>query len=255
MKQMKSKFHNTCKACGDTIYPGDEIAHLRKGHAEHIECYRARTAANPSNDTITPTVPTGTSQVDDWSTALGWNETAPEPGASIGNTTQDNATIGINVQRVPAKCDNIPPSIQNGPESNDNGPATGACDRCETIAELSHNDTTGTALCADCNTAVDAVVAGRDEFDSLMNNVVQFADRDNNDQPDDVITPTLEQCEIDTILAALRFYQHCGMGDPVNRPVWLHDIAANNDTSLDDNGIDKLCETINCVPFTNRKNA
>lgn len=58
-------------------------------------------------------------------------------------------------------------------------------------------------------------------------------------------TVTLQQHA--TILAALRWYQACGMGDPDSRPDWLHDIAwANGDTtSLDDEGIDELCYEIN----------
>lgn len=50
-----------------------------------------------------------------------------------------------------------------------------------------------------------------------------------------------------TILAALRFWQEKGMGDPANRSDMLHDIATNGDTviSLDDAGIDELCEGIN----------
>lgn len=54
--------------------------------------------------------------------------------------------------------------------------------------------------------------------------------------------------ERNTILAALRYYQHCGMGEPDNRPDWLHDIACpdpGNCTSLDETGIGELCERIN----------
>lgn len=57
----------------------------------------------------------------------------------------------------------------------------------------------------------------------------------------------LNQTERATILAALRFYQESGMGDPTNRSEEIHAIATNNDelTSLDDEGIDDLCERIN----------
>jgi hypothetical protein len=53
--------------------------------------------------------------------------------------------------------------------------------------------------------------------------------------------------ERNTILAALRFYQHSGMATPANRADWLHDIATNNDSdiSMDDEGIDGLCEKLN----------
>lgn len=50
-----------------------------------------------------------------------------------------------------------------------------------------------------------------------------------------------------TILAALRYYQSKGLGDPDNRTQEIHDIATDlgNETSLDDSGIDELCERLN----------
>jgi hypothetical protein len=59
--------------------------------------------------------------------------------------------------------------------------------------------------------------------------------------------PALDGAEIATILAALRYYQQQGMGDPDNRSDDIHDIATNGDqeTSLDDEGIDELCEKLN----------
>jgi|TARA_B100001057_G_C22114326_1_gene668219 hypothetical protein len=57
----------------------------------------------------------------------------------------------------------------------------------------------------------------------------------------------VDNAERNTILAALRFYQQQGMGEPFNRSDEIHDIASDcgNDTSLDDAGIDDLCERIN----------
>lgn len=58
----------------------------------------------------------------------------------------------------------------------------------------------------------------------------------------------LAEDELDTVLAALRYYQDRGMGEPANRPDWLQEIACPdgaNSTSLDDAGIDALCEKIN----------
>jgi len=57
----------------------------------------------------------------------------------------------------------------------------------------------------------------------------------------------LEQAEIDTILAALRYYQENGQGDPANRSDDLHDLATRGgeSISLDSDGIDDLCERIN----------
>lgn len=61
---------------------------------------------------------------------------------------------------------------------------------------------------------------------------------------------TVNHSEHATILAALRYYQQCGMGDPMNRPQDIHDIAVAEDRdyeviSLADEGIDALCERIN----------
>lgn len=58
----------------------------------------------------------------------------------------------------------------------------------------------------------------------------------------------LDAAELATVLAALRFYQSEGMGDPMNRTDDIHDIATNGETltaSLDDDGIDALCYRIN----------
>lgn len=59
--------------------------------------------------------------------------------------------------------------------------------------------------------------------------------------------PRLTFEELSTILAALRFYQENGQGDPANRSDDIHDIATDGGeiTSLDDAGIDVLCERIN----------
>lgn len=57
----------------------------------------------------------------------------------------------------------------------------------------------------------------------------------------------VDDAERATILAALRFYQREGMGDPANRSWEIHDIASNSGDliSLDCKGISDLCEKIN----------
>lgn len=57
----------------------------------------------------------------------------------------------------------------------------------------------------------------------------------------------MDRQDLATILAALRFYQQSGMGDPDNRSDEIHDIATSggDDTSMDDEGIDDLCERLN----------
>ncbi len=54
--------------------------------------------------------------------------------------------------------------------------------------------------------------------------------------------------ELSTILAALRYYQRQGLGEPHNRPDDIHELATCGDecVSLDDHGIDRLCEALNC---------
>lgn len=61
-------------------------------------------------------------------------------------------------------------------------------------------------------------------------------------------TPSLTPAQLATVLAALRYYQEQGLGDPDNRPLHIHEIAADAPdvvASLDDAGIDELCEKLN----------
>lgn len=60
-------------------------------------------------------------------------------------------------------------------------------------------------------------------------------------------TITCDDAEHATILAALRFYQQQGMSDPFNRSDDIQAVACptEDSTSLDDEGIDGLCERIN----------
>ena len=53
--------------------------------------------------------------------------------------------------------------------------------------------------------------------------------------------------EFHTILAALRFYQERGQGEPDKRSVSIEDLATNGGqvTALDTEAIDRLCERIN----------
>lgn len=58
----------------------------------------------------------------------------------------------------------------------------------------------------------------------------------------------LNDAEHATVIAALRFYQQKGQGDPFNRSDDIHELATNGGevmSSLDDAGIDELCMRLN----------
>ena len=60
-----------------------------------------------------------------------------------------------------------------------------------------------------------------------------------------------DDAEFHTVMAALRFYQSKGLGEPMNRPLEIHEIATNDGavlSSLDYGWIDQLCERINTAP-------
>jgi hypothetical protein len=65
------------------------------------------------------------------------------------------------------------------------------------------------------------------------------------------LTIVIDGQEQATILAALRFYQEQGMGDPANRSDAIHDIATDGEAqiSMDATGIDRLCGKVNGWPL------
>jgi len=78
--------------------------------------------------------------------------------------------------------------------------------------------------------------------DSMTQARAALAEYDAQPARDEVYINPAERA---TILAALRYYQSRGMGDPDNRSDDIHDIATNGGelcASLDDEGIDALCE-------------
>jgi hypothetical protein len=58
---------------------------------------------------------------------------------------------------------------------------------------------------------------------------------------------TYRAADLATVLAALRFYQEHGQGDPEARSPRIHHIATDHGRviSLNANGIDALCERLN----------
>jgi hypothetical protein len=77
---------------------------------------------------------------------------------------------------------------------------------------------------------------------------VDSAVSDNVDDNGSVRLHRIERSELNTIIAALRFYQGKGQGDPANRSVEIHELAVgdDDDVSLDASAIDDLCEKLNC---------
>lgn len=63
----------------------------------------------------------------------------------------------------------------------------------------------------------------------------------------------LDDADHATVLAALRFYQQNGQGNPENRSMRIHELATNGGevmASLDDAGIEALCESLNHAGLT-----
>lgn len=73
--------------------------------------------------------------------------------------------------------------------------------------------------------------------------------RESEDQPTSTMIIEIDDAEHASILAALRFWQQHGMGDPDNRSDALHEVATNGNRviSLDGEEIDRLCERLNGV--------
>ena len=63
---------------------------------------------------------------------------------------------------------------------------------------------------------------------------------------DSASTLALTPQELNTVLAALRFYQEHDQGDPARRSDRIHEIATGcgENVSLDDQGIDDLCDKL-----------
>ena len=98
----------------------------------------------------------------------------------------------------------------------------------------------------------DLVDAGRlteadlpDDFDWLKTQLAELAIFD----PQSVSVLAMSDEERNTLLAALRVYQRSGYGNPAAQPTWVSDLASNGgtDSALDDDGIDELCEKVNCA--------
>lgn len=62
--------------------------------------------------------------------------------------------------------------------------------------------------------------------------------------------------ELNTIFAALRYYQDHSQGEPLTLGSWINNIATNagREPSLDDQAIDDLIQRLNCRGVIRRRN-
>lgn len=83
-KIMTSRFDSHCDNCRNGIQAGDTIKWVSKGVVECMDCASLPTPQENMRG-IAPLagVPTVGSVADQWTAAMSWEETAPEPGSSI----------------------------------------------------------------------------------------------------------------------------------------------------------------------------
>lgn len=125
-RSMVNKFDSTCGDCGRPIAKGETILYHGKGYAQCNDCAPVNT---------TPAQP---AKAQSWQDALAWDDSAPDAGASIGGTA--TAT-----RPKLEKADYVTQKVNKVHYLNDN-----ECEHCGIVAELSHHDATGQALCIDC---------------------------------------------------------------------------------------------------------
>lgn len=128
-RTMTNKFDSTCGDCGRHVDKGETILYHGRGYIQCSDCA-------PVNST--PTKPTTSAQA--WQDALAWDSDEPAAGSSIGGTAT--------AVKAPAKVSPIKPV-----DNRDN------CEHCGALAELSHHDATGQALCNDCEKHHDQMAA------------------------------------------------------------------------------------------------
>ena len=91
-------------------------------------------------------------------------------------------------------------------------------------------------------------LADDDAFDNLHEALeIARAELSHHEKGNGLFPVFLDAQELNTILAALRFYQEEEMTEPDNRSDAIHDIATNGnqETSMEDEGVDSLCEKLN----------
>ncbi|MBT9385488.1 hypothetical protein KM176_16560 [Pseudooceanicola sp. CBS1P-1] len=121
---------------------------------------------------------------------------------------------------------------------------TARYDDLSPIGNLAHTLGAGISTCEDEAAALAYCAERQDKMDAAELRIFDEARADANE---DTARAMLSEQELATVLAALRFYQEKGMGDPENRSDAIHEIATDCGSciSLDASGIDDLCEKLN----------
>lgn len=186
-KYMTSKFDGTCSDCERHVAAGETIYWLSRGVIECADCARinqrepvstaarAQRTAQPAQP-ATPSQPAGASfqygtgnpDVTQFDPALSWDDTPPVPGKSIGDTgasvrdphAASNRLIAAAVARDPE----LRAQVTTAPVQSDERDGMDHCDDCNGLAELSHHDGSGLALCGDCESKHDERIAAREQI-------------------------------------------------------------------------------------------
>ena len=100
-KRLNSRYPGTCNDCDAAIAPGDPVLWLRKGVVVCADCDAS--GYDDSGQAIANQAPANQAPAtgNNWASALAWNDTAPQPGASIGTAvTQPNQAPAIQAPAI-----------------------------------------------------------------------------------------------------------------------------------------------------------
>lgn len=163
MKQPRfitSKFDGRCADCGRETRAGERVYWRARGEIECGDCaaFNGRENAGAAVQAA-PAAQPAAAPSGDFDPALTWDDTPPSAGASIGNRNgvpQRVHVPTVQVQPVPEQCDNGAALKLSGNMKTVRMDNRAECDDCGTLAELSHVDSVGLALCHDCEVKADA---------------------------------------------------------------------------------------------------
>lgn len=147
-----SKFDGRCADCGRETRAGERVFWRARGEVECGDCAAFNGRDIDSVPAAQPAAPQQSApqpQSGDFHAALSWDDTPPARGASIA-------------QRNSAPTDSAPLKL-GGNMRTVRMDQRESCDDCGKLAELSHHDATGLALCHDCEAKHDERIAEREQ--------------------------------------------------------------------------------------------